>query len=98
MSWASTDSSNHVDRIAQPTDIFRRPRAGAADAGRFPWDHIEREELLDGDDMLPMIAEVVEISEREPWTMLEIEKPDLSLIEETATAAYSTSPVSSGSP
>lgn len=68
---------------ADTADIFRWPGAGTIDAGRCPWNRIEGEELLDGDDMLPVIGEVVEIEERELWVPFEIEKPDPALVEGT---------------
>ncbi|KUM25558.1 hypothetical protein AU467_25585 [Mesorhizobium loti] len=67
-------------KTAGTADIFRWPGASAIYAGRCPWNRVQGQEFLDCDEMLPVIAEVIKVDEREAWAALEIQKPDLIFI------------------
>lgn len=61
-------------------DIFGRPGSGAVDAACLFRCGIEREELLDLDRVMPVVAEVVDVDEGRS-RLLEVAQADLALVE-----------------
>lgn len=58
---------------ADAAHVLRRPRPGAAGAGRDRWNGVECNMLLDLDIVVPVVAEVVELGENRPGLAAEVE-------------------------
>lgn len=80
------DDFQKVFVATDTANILRWPGTGAVDARCGLRFRIVREELFDRDDMLPMIAKIVEVDHGKPRLALEIDQPNLFLVERARAA------------
>src|SRR5215213_9557664 len=75
------DDVEEVGVAVDAADILGRPGAGAVDAAGGARRRVEGEQPLELDDMLPVVAEVVDVQEAEALAAVEVEEADLALVE-----------------
>lgn len=63
------------------TDVFEWPGAGAVDAAGGARCRIEGEEPLELDDVLPVVAKVVDVEKAEAFAAADVEEAHLALVE-----------------
>ena len=75
------DDVEEVGIAVEAADILGRTGTPAVDAARIARRRVEGEEPLERDDVLPVVAEVVDVDEAEVFAAVEIAQPHLAFIE-----------------
>src|SRR5215218_3758643 len=75
------DDVEEIGVAVDAADILGRPGARALDAAGRARGGVEGEEPLELDDVLPVVAEVIDVKEAEAFAAVEVAEADLALIE-----------------
>ena len=83
------DDVEEVGVAVDAADILGRSGTGAVDAAGRARRRVEGEEPLELDDVLPIVAEVIEVKEAEAFAAVKVEEADLALIDAAGSSSNS---------